>query len=415
MDRSVLVRRAVPVAVFAAVLGGIVLVSHRPPDRTSLRPHPLPLAAAGREATDKAMGAAAPALAPYRGKVVVPDSLLAGLPEEGPAYRVGSDVGGVAITRLARALGIDDEVRTDGEGWVAGSGDLTLRVSGTAGLPWYLGADKAVVSSGGGSTGVATAEPATAQPPDAPNASPADGPAGAPAGSPAATGAPDDAVRVAAPPPPSPAPRPSDDVARAVMTRILTALDLDATVTLTPGYAGTDVTAAPVVGGLPTSGFETRVTVGADGNAVYANGFLDSAATVDATYPLLGVRAALDRGYAGGYPGGIEPMLDLAPVPCPSGTVCPTPAAPPDRVATGVRLGLLLSYAYDGARAWLVPAWLLRYADQAWEEPVSALPDAYIETPPPVPTGEGGKDGGVTSGSADPGVPVVETIAPAKP
>ena len=90
-----------------------------------------------------------------------------------PGYRLGSITTEAAVARLAAALGLPGDVRSDDDGWVVDGGDRELRVARTAGLPWFVSAgcpdstvspegesevscavavDLAVPTSGGGSS-----------------------------------------------------------------------------------------------------------------------------------------------------------------------------------------------------------------------------------------------------------------------
>ena len=473
MERTTLARRVAPVAVFAAVLGGIVLVDR---GGSGGKPRPLPIGAAsarngGRGAEDAALGTSRPASAPYYWtETRIPDALLQGLPDEGPAYTLKG--GSSRIEALAKALGLSGEVRRVEGGWTVGSGEKVLSVMEYAGLPWYLGAEKPEVREGGGSSGsggsvvVATAEPP--KPADAPAETPVpqatsattactepnpDGgftaceePAGEPKPDPCPPPPPGAEPYCAVAPSPVPAPtmppQPTDAQARAVIDRIVAALGLDdVTVTMTPGYMGKEATAAPVVGGLPTVGWEARATVAADGGVVYASGFL-SDATRTATYPLLDPREAVKRGgvgYARDLPAiatagpeavpPAEPATDsplvatgapgVAPSPGSTTPAEPSPAPEPSpvvREARSVRLGLMFvpSFENDG-EAFLVPAWLLTFEGSDYEEPYVALPDEYLQKPPapsgdpdqpvcdpsPCPTKEVPPDAGTSGGSTD--------------
>lgn len=423
MDRSQVARRVAPVAVFAAVLGGIVLVD-RGGSGGGGTPRPLPIGlasgrGAGGGAEDAAYGTSRPASAPYHWtETRIPDGLLAGLPSEGPAYALKGDAS--RIEALARALGLSGEVRRVERGWTVGTGEKVLSVMEYAGRPWYLGAEKPETRSGGGSVGgsvgVATAEPAkpSGGPAEVPPAEPSPAPSGGdtpvaeptrPATEPTTEPGSEPKTDPCPPPPPGAEPycavpvpmpqptmppQPSDAEARAVMDRILAALGRTGSqVTMTPGYAGKEVTAAPVVDGLPTVGWETRATVEAGGTIAYASGFL-SDATREATYPLLDPRAALTRGgigYARDMPAiaTAQPAVGApAPTTSPGDTPAPEPTPTPVvREAKAVRLGLLFVPSFDGGEAaFLVPAWLLSFEGSSWEEPYVALPDEYLQEPP---------------------------------
>lgn len=414
MDRTQLVRRATPVAVFAVVLGAVVLVSRTSSPSSSRSPRALPINAASgaRGAEDRAASGPRPAYdMAYWTETRIADALLAGLPTEGPAYDLTA-ADEARIVALAKALGIQGEPRKVEGATVVGTGDRVLQVMAYPGTPWFVGPSKfgidgreGVVDSGSGSgwssyggTAVATAEatpapppspapPPTSDPEPRPSSEPSDPvkpaePSDTPTDTPIAPDMPCPApspgteVKCAPLPQPTMPPQPSDAEARAAADGILAAVgQSDAKVTLAEGWSGKEVTAAPVVGGLATSGYETRVTVDASGTVVYANGFL--ARPGDATtYPLLDPRKALERN-SGTY--GREDIAPLYPQPS---------ASPAVREATAVRLGLMFMPSYDATGpAFLVPAWLLSFAGSTWEEPVLALPDEYIAKPP-APTGD---------------------------
>jgi hypothetical protein len=116
-------------------------------------------------------------------------------------------------------------------------------------------------------------------------------------------------------------------------------------------------------------------------DVVAGNGFLDTPA-LDDTYPLLDPKAALTRVATGGIADdGREPM------PAPAIATClpekPCFDSPAERVATAVRLGLMYAPSYDAKAVYLVPAWLLSFAGSDYPEPLMALPDRYLATPPP--------------------------------
>jgi hypothetical protein len=427
MERSVLARRTAPFAVFAAVLGGVVALSLRGPgaDRR-LDPVPLSVGAGAR-----AEGATAPrdAAMYYGGEIVIPDRLLAGLPTEGPVSTVTrGDVSTARIAALARALGVDGEVRTVAGGWSVGAGDRVLQVMSQPGTPWYLGPDKGVIAedSGGGSTGsggssgsvgtgIATAQPADAEPEPKPTATGDDTPVSSDPGEPDCKPTPDGS-EVCAPATPVPClapdgaeptcgpveepthpPQPSDADARAVAEKVFDAAGVTGPTTVNDAWGAKEVVAAPVVGGLPTVGFETRVAVLLGGTVQYASGFLGGTEH-DGDYPLLAPRDAVARGGAYGDPRILSAQVGA---PCAPDAPCPTPAP---REATGVRLGLLFMGSYDTEQgAFLAPAWLLTFDGSTWPEPVLALPDRYIATPPPA-TGEPPKpdDPPVDQGSIEP-------------
>ncbi len=397
-------RFAAPVAVFALVLGIVVAVSRH--GSSPGKPHRLPLAASGNNRETDAKAGAAPMGAPafYGGEIHVSDALLAGLPDHGPSYDLKASGTTDRVEALAKALGISGTVHDGDTEWTVGTGDRTLTVSKAYGQSWYLGYGKSVVSSGSGSSGSGGVAVATAEHPPSPVSEPASEPTAKPADgggdTPVATCAPDTKCGYVEPTKP---PQPSDDVARAALAKVLAAIGRDpGMVDIEDGWQGKDVASAPFVGDLPTVGWETRLSVAADGTVVYGSGFL-SDARADATYPLLAVREAVSRN------GGVYAARDIALAPYPSPTGTPAP-----REATKVRLGLMFAPSYEtGGQGFLVPAWLLSFADTTYEMPFLALPDEYVATPPAPSYGGPGTGGTDDGGAVPPGAP--ETAPPVKP
>ena len=418
MERSALVRRVAPIAVFAAVLGGLAALSVRNDDGPARNGSQrsldrLPLAArnaGGAEGApqDARTGASTADMRYWAGRIVIPDALLQGLPAEGPVHTVSrDDVPVDRIAALARALGLVGVVKTDNEGWYVEGDEQTLRVYKQAGTPWHLSSEKRVV----------VAEPAEPVSPE-PRPAPEDDPDATGGDTPVSSEPCDEKCQVdPAPPPdcpqpadgtepacvrpePSRPPQPSDAEAKAAAQRVFDAAGLTGyTVTVNDAWSGKEVVASPVVGGLPTVGFDTRVTVLLGGTVSYAYGHL-GAATLKGDYPLLAPRDAVDREGPYGAP---RAMDDVA---C-EAEPCPTPEP---REAKKLRLGLLFMPSYDPAEgAFLAPAWLLTFGEGPWEQPVLALPDRYLATPPPasdqpapMPPDGGSVDsgsGGGTSGS----------------
>ena len=364
----------------ARSLVAVVLLTACGTTPAAREPRVLPVRAAGAERDTAAAGRdiAVPAYA-KGGEVTVPDALLAGLPAEAPAY--GFAGGGPDARALAAAFGIDAEPVADPDGGVvvrAGDSGPELRAGGghwTYNAVTFRGSDSSGAGSSGsvGAVGVATAEPATVPPPPVPK-EPKPGPpsSGAPAdpvppdqpvGAPVPCVSPPPGVKDPCGVPPSPPPMPSAETVRTAAAPVLRALGLTAEpARVEDGWGARALVVSPLVGGLPTSGYETRIDVGNDGRIRSATGFLGGAARGD-TYPLLGVREAVA---SGGY-GRPEPAIAcLAP--------CPSPAP---RVVTAVRLGLL--YAPGQHESFLVPAWLLSFAGSTYEEPVLALPGRYLD------------------------------------
>ena len=148
-------------------------------------------------------------------------------------------------------------------------------------------------------------------------------------------------------PPAKPPASPSLTVVRTAVAPVLRALGLD------PAAAhvtGGEVRLDPMLDGLPTAGWATRLQVAADGTLTAGTGWL-ARPTRGAAYPLVGARAALDA-----LP---EPPRMLMP--------CPAPACSPEpvREVTGARRGVVLQMLQGGAPL-LLPAWLfdIRGADE---------------------------------------------------
>jgi hypothetical protein len=253
--------------------------------------------------------------------------------------------------------------------------------------------DKGVVgctySSGSGSSGTAssgTAEPAPDQPVKAD-----------PQATEPAMGGP------AAGPVPPPAPEPTTPAmtsaeAKAAAKPVFDALDLridDAEVTVNPW--GASVWINPVVHGLPTSGYTTRIELGQDKQISYASGFLGDLSKGD-SYPLVTAQEAFDRLPA--------PMTDMMCRVGPNGQGC---EAAPQQEITGAVLGLALQQTSKGDQL-LVPAWLFAVKD--WTEPLPqvAVEGKYLGQPEPEQTAPVGKDG--DGGQTEPGT-VVDPVPPA--
>ncbi|WP_328482390.1 hypothetical protein OHS71_29685 [Streptomyces sp. NBC_00377] len=159
------------------------------------------------------------------------------------------------------------------------------------------------------------------------------------------------------------------------------------------------VNADPVIGSLPTYGWTTGISVGAQGTVVGGNGQLETPVK-GATYPLLSAREALDAlnaapgtGHRMGIGGctGPVPLKDRLESPCNAST-----AAPKAQTATVEDAVLGLAPHTSGGRQVLVPSWLfeVRAAGTADGYTVTqpAVEPAYLKsatTPAPVPTPTG--------------------------
>ena len=140
------------------------------------------------------------------------------------------------------------------------------------------------------------------------------------------------------------------------------------------------VNADPVVGGLPTYGWTTGISVNAQGEVVGANGQLEAPVKGD-TYPLLSAQQALDalnaapgsdhRMGIGGCASPV-PLKDRLESPCGSST-----AAPRQETVTVEDAVLGLAPHTSGGRQVLVPSWL-------FDVQAAGAGDGYTVTQPAV-------------------------------
>ncbi len=194
-------------------------------------------------------------------------------------------------------------------------------------------------------------------------------------------------------PPPRPADLPSREqaerIARDWLTRAGVSLD-GRTVRTVQQWNRWVVTASPTVGGMPTIGDAAEVWVGAKGEVVHGSGWL-SEPQAGATYPLIGVKEALDRLQRRRVWFGRS--LVPVPQPCPAnprGVRCIQQETV--RRITDIRLGLqhtavLAAGDRAGRDAWLVPAYFFEInGDPNQVESVIAVADRYLRIPePPAP------------------------------
>ncbi|WP_333778510.1 hypothetical protein [Streptomyces sp. IBSBF 3136] len=291
-------------------------------------PPPLVLdgSAGGGSGGDIAPGEPDPYGATYVAAGKLPDG-----PGSAPVYAPRGEVGEDRVTRLAAALGMDGAPVADGSGWRVGGADgsgPTLRVSRDAAGSWTYsrwapGTDNCRKVT------VCAQDPAN------------------PAGDPVSAAA---ARRAAAPV----LKALGQDDAKIDASRIMGARRV--------------VDADPVVGGLPTYGWTTGLTVDERGELVGGHGLLATPAEGD-TYPVLDARRTLALMNAahtgGGHRMGIGgcatpvPLKDRLEQPCPgsgsgsgSGTAGKADALPVDKAVFG-----LAAHSVAGRQA-LVPSWL---------------------------------------------------------
>jgi hypothetical protein len=169
------------------------------------------------------------------------------------------------------------------------------------------------------------------------------------------------------------------------------------------------VTASPAVDGRPTAGFAAEAWVGAKGQVVHGSGWL-SEPEADASYPLIGVREAIERLQSrrlwfGRSDAPIPERYDQR---CAIQKGMRCPPADTTRRITGIRLGLqhtavLATGNRAGREAWLVPAYLFEInGDPDQVESVVAIQDRYLKVPQPLPAPAQPAPGGTPGGGPEP-------------
>jgi hypothetical protein len=364
-------------------------------------------------------------------------------PDEAPVYESKGRVGAADVARLAEALGVSGEPRQEGGGWRVGvsrdgHGPL-LQVAAEAPGSWTFQR-----------YGVSACESPLPAEPDAQDGGDPD----------AAVSSTDCAAAPATPPgeraggdpvPESAAEEAAEPVLAAVGQQ-------DAEVAAAePFGALRTVTADPVVGGLPTTGWQTSLQIGGDGEVTGGNGYLAEPAEGH-TYPVITADAALkELNKPGGTDDGRENLGHVqacaSAVPYEKGTEPDRPVAgkvdpctgklEPAKVR-GAEFGL--SAQSVAGRPALVPSWLFQVTGDSptpfrggkpgaivW--PQLAVDPEYVtsaepstppapEPAPPTsapgaePSAGGGSDGTPGSGSgagsgAEPGSP--GQVEPAEP
>ncbi|MFF5702787.1 hypothetical protein ACFY7H_09835 [Streptomyces sp. NPDC012794] len=283
----------------------------------------------------------------YRADVKLPDG-----PGTAPSFAASGEVTSDEVARLAKSLGLSGAPRPAGDSWQAGetadgSGPrLTVarKAPGTWSFARYQGGGLGEPGSAGDDCvrGKDTCGPATL---------PQEGTGGA---------------------------KPvSEQAAKAAAAPVLAAAgqsDAKVDARLIQGSVRV-VIADPVVGGLPTQGWSSRISVGADGAVVAGSGELKAPVRA-AEQPVVGAAEALERLNAaakgggdgtGPGPSGCATTVPLTPD-TPTGATdtlpCnpePRPMKPPRTESVrGAVLGLVAG-TVDGGRG-LVPAWLFEVA-----------------------------------------------------
>ncbi|POX40157.1 hypothetical protein C3486_15170 [Streptomyces sp. Ru73] len=293
----------------------------------------------------------------YRAVADLPDG-----PADAPVYRPQGPVGKAAVARLAKALDVSGQVRSEGGTWKVGGQDKDSR--GPVLQVAKAGTGSWTFAQYGTPGGVNCALPAApkGKAADAKTGHSSDGP-GCPSyrGRDASTE--DDGSGKGAV---------SQEKAKKAVGPVLAALGQQDAKLDAGGLSGAVriVSANPVFGGLPTYGWQSDLQVGADGRVVGGSGQLARPVKGD-TYPVLSAEKTLARlnGGAGsgdskgadgtcatplpdkgekGEPGGKD---DKGIAPCE-----PAPGKPSPAEVTGARFGLSVQFV-NGSQA-LVPSWM---------------------------------------------------------
>ncbi|MCX5196860.1 hypothetical protein OOK31_23685 [Streptomyces sp. NBC_00249] len=276
----------------------------------------------------------------YRADVKLPEG-----PAAAPSFAASGEVTSEEVARLAKALGISGDPRLSGDTWQAGeTGDGSgprLTVTRKAPGTWSFSRFRPAGAGDDCVRGKDTCGPATLPQGEGGGAQPV-----------------------------------SEQAAKAAAAPVLAAAgqgDAKVDARLTQGAVRV-VSADPVVGGLPTQGWSSKVSVGGDAQVVAGSGELKAPVRA-AEQPVVGAVEALARLNAAGKggdgsgpgPSGCATSVPLTPD-TPTGATDTLPCNPdprpmkPPRTETvrGAVLGLVPG-TVDGARG-LVPAWLFEVA-----------------------------------------------------
>ncbi|WP_406009410.1 hypothetical protein OG440_27245 [Streptomyces sp. NBC_00637] len=262
---------------------------------------------------------------PY-GVTYTADGTLPDGPGSAPVYWAKGEVTKDEVARLAKALGAEGTPVVDGEAWKVGAGNdgsgPVLRVNRQAPGMWTFTRFAPGTDNCTGGTDKCAGTSVT--------------PTGAPV---------------------------SEAAAKKAAAPVLKAVGQDGAEVDASQVMGTQrvVNAEPVFGDLPSHGWTTGISVGAQGEVVGGNGQLEPPVKGD-TYPLLSAREALDalnaapgtdhRMGIGGCASPV-PLKDRLESPCGSSTT-----APQGRTATVRDAVLGLAPHTSGGRQVLVPSWL---------------------------------------------------------
>ncbi|MFI9049670.1 hypothetical protein [Streptomyces sp. NPDC053427] len=303
---------------------------------------PPPLALDGYTGGGIAAGEPNPQGAHYKAVKKLPDG-----PDAAPVYRPKGQIGKAAVERLAKALDVTGKVRSEGTTWKVGgltrdARSPVLQVNKTGSGAWTYsqygtpgGTNCALPATPKGDTGTSSGKPGCPSYRGGGDASTEDDGSGK------------GAV--------------SAEKAEQAVRPALEALGQENAKLDASGLSGAVriVTADPVLGGLPTYGWQSDLQVGSDGQVVGGSGQL-AHPVKGADYPVLSADKTLDRLNSGD---------GRKPASCPStppeekgASIAPCEPSPtkgqrPTEV-TGAVFGLAVQYV-DGGQA-LVPSWLYR-------------------------------------------------------
>lgn len=406
----------------------------------------LPVAAGGaaKQASAGATAdAAAPAIAalPFGRVEYVVKGTLPALASEAPAYKLAAgSASDDDVNALAGAFGLKGSVHRGKTAAAIRDGEREVRVDTVSGgTTWSLHrtcgepppdavdpmADDSVVascavSSGGvvigGTGGAISREPEPSTGTDDSQGSDAAGDASGPQStppSPPAGGTPESGGTAAKPtepgppPPPDSAPpplpptpppaRPADlptaDAARRIAADALrkAGVDTSGEIHVTDGFSAWLVDIAPKVGGLPTVGYSTSLSIGPKGVIVDGFGHLGPPERLG-SYPLVGTSGGLDRLRKNEF-AGPRPLGMAAGGPATDGPAAGAPAigapqiAQSDQVVLRTVTGVHLALELVGNR--LVPVYVFELEGGETVAPVPAVVDRLLVQPPTSPVDKG--------------------------
>ncbi|MFD5832914.1 hypothetical protein ACFWHV_04995 [Streptomyces collinus] len=285
--------------------------------------------------------------ATYRVDGTLPDG-----PGKAPVYRAQGEVTKAEVARLAKALGVEGSPVAQGEAWKIGGQDgsgPSLQVNREAPGAWTF------TRYAPGTDDCKGTDTCTAPQPG-----------GTPVG---------------------------EDVAQKAAAPVLKALGQDDAKVDASQVMGAQrmVNASPEIGGLPTHGWTTGITVGSDGEVVGGSGQLKTPVKGD-TYPVVGAEKALElmegqprsdhRMGIGGCASPV-PLKDRLEQPCEQ----PSSGAPQqDTVTVQNAVFGLAAHVVDGRQA-LVPSWLFEVTAPGAKDPFTvtypAVEPKFLASPEP--------------------------------